>query len=114
MIPSNHRFGGVGLFVEGSAWAVGVQCDVQSSNSHSFSLPVAVGSSNNRLGIHVYDTDAEKVSWGRILKESLTITVLADVMFYGLHRLMHTPRFYQRFHKKHHEFKYTIAFARRR
>lgn len=66
-----------------------------------------------KLGIFVYDTDEDekKVTWSRLIKETLMISVVADVLFYGLHRMMHTPRFYQAFHKKHHEFKYSIALA---
>ena len=65
----------------------------------------------NALGIYVYDTDDKEVTWTRILGEAFCISVLADVMFYGLHRLVHQPGYYKTFHKKHHEFKYSIAFA---
>jgi sterol desaturase/sphingolipid hydroxylase (fatty acid hydroxylase superfamily) len=58
-------------------------------------------SAANKLGIHVYDTDRE-LTWKRLAKEVLLISVVADFCFYGLHRLMHTPEFYQAFHKKHH------------
>lgn len=66
-----------------------------------------------KLGIYAYDTDEneKELTWSRFFKETALISVLADVLFYGLHRLMHTPRFYQGWHKKHHEFKYTIALA---
>ena len=37
------------------------------------------------------------------------ISILSDILFYLLHRLMHTPKMYIPFHKKHHEFKYSIA-----
>jgi sterol desaturase/sphingolipid hydroxylase (fatty acid hydroxylase superfamily) len=65
-----------------------------------------------KLGIYVYDTeeDEKKVTWRRIIKETFMISVLADFLFYGLHRLMHTARFYK-IHKIHHEFKYSIAMA---
>mmetsp|Transcript_19864 Transcript_19864/g.24079 ORF Transcript_19864/g.24079 Transcript_19864/m.24079 type:complete len:221 (-) Transcript_19864:325-987(-) len=67
----------------------------------------------NKLGIYAYDTEEgeEKVTWTRIIKETFMISVVADLLFYGLHRAMHTPRFYLPFHKKHHEFKYSMALA---
>eukprot|EP00510_Aplanochytrium_minuta_P000195 CAMPEP_0184019188 /NCGR_PEP_ID=MMETSP0954-20121128/8603_1 /TAXON_ID=627963 /ORGANISM="Aplanochytrium sp, Strain PBS07" /LENGTH=268 /DNA_ID=CAMNT_0026300807 /DNA_START=242 /DNA_END=1048 /DNA_ORIENTATION=+ len=67
----------------------------------------------SKLGIYAYDTDEgeEKVTWKRLFKESFMISIVADLLFYGLHRLMHTPRFYLTFHKKHHEFKYSMALA---
>jgi sterol desaturase/sphingolipid hydroxylase (fatty acid hydroxylase superfamily) len=66
----------------------------------------------SKLGIYVYDTEEgdKKVTWWRILKETFMISVVADFLFYGLHRLMHTKRFYP-MHKIHHEFKYSIAMA---
>lgn len=65
----------------------------------------------NKLGIFVYDTDEKDVTWWRILKEAFMISVAADFLFYALHRLVHTKHFYLSWHKKHHEFKYSIAFA---
>lgn len=72
----------------------------------------------NKLGIYVYDTECDEkegkskgVTWKRIAFEVLSISVIADFLFYALHRMMHTKRFYLPFHKKHHEFKYSIAFA---
>lgn len=62
----------------------------------------------NKLGIFVYDTKRE-VSVKRLVKETVLISLLADLMFYGIHRTVHTPRFYQTFHKKHHEFRYSMA-----
>lgn len=64
----------------------------------------------NKLGLYVYDTD-EKVSWWRLIKETILISVVADMMFYGIHRIVHQPQWYQIFHKQHHEFKYSIALA---
>jgi sterol desaturase/sphingolipid hydroxylase (fatty acid hydroxylase superfamily) len=34
-----------------------------------------------------------------------------DIGFYWSHRLFHTPFFYQRYHKKHHQYTGTIGFA---
>lgn len=64
----------------------------------------------NKLKIFVYDTDRE-ISYWRLLKETFMISLLADVCFYLVHRVVHTPAMYQIFHKKHHEFKYSMALA---
>ena len=61
----------------------------------------------NKLKIFVYDTERE-VSWWRLLKETFFISVVADMLFYWQHRAMHTPALYF-LHKKHHEFKYSLA-----
>ena len=61
------------------------------------------------LQIHPYDTNEPTV--GRVACETIGIAVTADVLFYWLHRLMHTRRFYRPMHKIHHEFKYSIALA---
>jgi len=65
----------------------------------------------NKLELHPYDTDKDNITFYRLLRETLSILILADFFFYGLHRLMHTKRFYVSFHKKHHFFKYSIALA---
>jgi sterol desaturase/sphingolipid hydroxylase (fatty acid hydroxylase superfamily) len=64
----------------------------------------------NKLKIFVYDTDRE-VSMKRIVKETVLISLLADICFYLVHRVVHRPGLYQFFHKKHHEFKYSMALA---
>lgn len=64
----------------------------------------------NKLKIFVYDTDRE-ISWKRLIKETVMISLLADVCFYLVHRVVHRPGLYQFFHKKHHEFKYSMAMA---
>jgi len=64
----------------------------------------------NKLKIFVYDTERE-VSWKRLIKETVLISLLADVCFYLMHRVVHRPGLYQIFHKKHHEFKYSMAMA---
>jgi len=64
----------------------------------------------NKLKIFIYDTERE-VTWKRIFKETLAISLIADVMFYVVHRIVHRPGLYQFFHKKHHEYKFTIALA---
>jgi len=64
----------------------------------------------NKLKIFIYDTERE-VSIKRIVKETIAISLLADVFFYLVHRVVHLPQYYQLFHKKHHEFKYSLALA---
>ena len=64
----------------------------------------------NKLGIFIYDTD-RKVSIKRIFKETVLISLLADVLFYLVHRVVHSPMLYQIFHKKHHEYRYSMALA---
>lgn len=62
----------------------------------------------NKLGIFVYDTERE-ITWKRLIKESIAISIVADLMFYAVHRVVHLDGWYQYFHKKHHEFKYSFA-----
>ncbi|KAH9251797.1 hypothetical protein BASA81_010240 [Batrachochytrium salamandrivorans] len=77
----------------------------------AYLIPGSLGiAAANKLGIFVYDTDRE-VSWTRIIKEAFVITVVADSMFYWVHRMVHLPQFYQTFHKQHHEWKYSMALA---
>jgi len=64
----------------------------------------------NKLKIFVYDVDRE-VTMKRVIKETILISLLADVCFYLMHRVVHRPGLYQFFHKKHHEFKYSMAMA---
>ena len=64
----------------------------------------------NALKIYIYDTDRE-LDYARLIKETILISFVADLCFYGLHRLVHLPDLYQIFHKKHHEFKYSMALA---
>ena len=65
----------------------------------------------NYLKIFVFDEtkDREKITWKRILKEALCITFVADVLFYWVHRLLHSSQWWYQTHKIHHEFKYTVA-----
>merc|ERR1711972_1293990 len=50
-------------------------------------------------------------SFLRVLAE-LCINLLSwEVVFYTMHRLFHTQRFYKRVHKKHHTFKAPVAMA---
>jgi sterol desaturase/sphingolipid hydroxylase (fatty acid hydroxylase superfamily) len=37
--------------------------------------------------------------------------LVEDFLFYLTHRILHLPQFYQKFHKKHHEFKVTVSIA---
>lgn len=77
----------------------------------AYMVPGSLGiAAANKLGIFVYDTDRE-ISWKRLIKETFIITVVADLMFYGVHKTVHLPALYQTFHKKHHEWKYSMALA---
>ena len=42
----------------------------------------------NKLKIFVYDTDRE-LTWKRLIKETLAISVVADLLFYAVHRVVH-------------------------
>ena len=42
----------------------------------------------NKLGIFVYDTERE-ITWKRLIKESIAISIVADLMFYAVHRVVH-------------------------
>lgn len=53
----------------------------------------------NKLKIFVYDTDRE-ITYKRLIKETIMISVVADFMFYFVHRIVHQPGWYQFFHKK--------------
>lgn len=46
-----------------------------------------------------------------ILKEILIISLIADFLFYWLHRMVHLPKLYKKIHKKHHEYKHSFAFV---
>ncbi|KAL1953455.1 hypothetical protein VTO42DRAFT_2793 [Malbranchea cinnamomea] len=40
-----------------------------------------------------------------MVRQTILSALMFDVMFYVLHRLMHTPLAYRRFHRVHHEFR---------
>lgn len=43
------------------------------------------------------------------LPKTLLHIIISDYLFYILHRIMHIPYFYKKFHKQHHEYKVTFA-----
>jgi len=49
---------------------------------------------SNALKIYLYDFDRESLTYWRAFKESLAITVVADIMFYWIHRFLHTSSYY--------------------
>ncbi|KAI9024207.1 hypothetical protein DFJ74DRAFT_705926 [Hyaloraphidium curvatum] len=57
------------------------------------------------------ESDPAAVWWGQILLEELACVMLADLWDYWVHRLMHRPYFYARFHRLHHDFIYTHVSA---
>ena len=61
------------------------------------------------LDYYPYKMDKELPTMINGFFELLTITILGDIFFYCLHRFFHTSFMYKRFHKKHHEYKYTFA-----
>nr|KAG5706217.1 hypothetical protein BaRGS_019544 [Batillaria attramentaria] len=46
---------------------------------------------------------AQLSSWQQGLLEMVVIVAFEEIGFYYLHRLLHQPQLYQRFHKQHHE-----------
>jgi len=44
-----------------------------------------------------------------VVRDLVVLWTIFEVYFYYTHRLFHQPFFYQRFHKKHHEFTSPIA-----
>jgi len=50
-------------------------------------------------------------SFERFCYDVAVFLVCEEILFYYVHRLMHTPAFYGRFHKRHHEWTAPIAIA---
>ena len=50
-------------------------------------------------------------SYFEIMGQILFMMIMEDSSFYWGHRLLHTPFFYKRIHKIHHEFNNTISIA---
>lgn len=50
-------------------------------------------------------------SWWTLVWQLLIALIVLDFVFYWVHRWFHIPYLYQKFHKKHHEYKWTIGFA---
>jgi len=49
--------------------------------------------------------------WTEFIRDLVVCTVVRDVMFYYVHRMFHTPRWYKAVHKFHHEFTAPVALA---
>jgi len=61
------------------------------------------------FGIYPYQMQRELPSYW--LLELFVSTIIADQLFYWIHRVAHMKQFYARLHKMHHEWIYTIALA---
>ena len=46
-----------------------------------------------------------------IFKNVILRMIAFDTLFYWIHRFAHTPWFYNKFHKQHHEYKVSVAIA---
>jgi fatty acid hydroxylase domain-containing protein 2 len=47
----------------------------------------------------------------KYLFQFIVIDFFSTLILYWTHRILHHPKFYKKYHKKHHEFKETIGFA---
>ena len=59
---------------------------------------------SNYIGYFPYKMDRELPSNIIILCHCMFIFIMSDILFYGLHRLMHIPVLYKMFHKIHHTY----------
>lgn len=53
--------------------------------------------------------DTENINISKFIYQLFYLLLTADFLFYGLHRLMHTPYLYEKYHKFHHTFKEPFA-----
>ena len=58
----------------------------------------------NYINYFPYKMNRELPHYTTILFHFMFIFIVSDILFYGLHRLMHTPILYKRFHKIHHKY----------
>jgi len=64
------------------------------------------------LGIQPFVTDpGEFPTWKSLIPQTVFFMIVEDTLFYWGHRLFHTPAFYRRFHKWHHQYTSTIGIA---
>ena len=56
-----------------------------------------------RLGVIPIYTDIETYGWGWLVASTLILIVAHDAWFYWSHWLMHKPRLYRWFHRRHHK-----------
>ena len=55
--------------------------------------------------------DPQLPSLGEVIRHCIVGVPIRDVLFYYVHRLMHTKTMYRLFHRVHHEFRAPIALA---
>lgn len=53
--------------------------------------------------IYTFDLDKQQFIFSKMFLDVVCATILVDITFYMMHRLLHTRILYKRFHKKHHE-----------
>lgn len=49
--------------------------------------------------------------WTTVLWQLAVIALVEEILFYAVHRTMHRPALFRRFHRTHHEFRETISIA---
>lgn len=64
---------------------------------------------SNYIRYFPYNMDRELPDYFICFGHLIFILILSDILFYGLHRLMHTPYLYKKFHKIHHKYKEPFA-----
>ncbi len=64
-----------------------------------FLTPLAMYISPNNLPVSTYN----EISWAQVIDKLLICIAFTDTWFYHIHRLLHLPELYRRYHYVHHE-----------